>query len=149
MAKIRISALKQSPYGFARKGERVDPTREGVQKAIDEGRRSKHIMGHNYEDLKAEIVEKTKHLAGMERLIEMDRLMHEYHNERIAELVLTKDTWLDKADPWPITVNQFNEIIEGNHRFRAIRHLGVDEVEVIGVEESGPRGFGSVPAIWE
>ena len=50
MPKVKVSTLKQSPYGFARIGERVDPTRQGVQKAIEEGRFSKKIMDQDYEN---------------------------------------------------------------------------------------------------
>jgi hypothetical protein len=142
MPKIKVNTLKQCPYGYARKDERVDPTRQGVQKAIDEGRFSKKIMGHNYKEVQAEIWKKTQDPA------EMDRLMHEYHNERVAELVQTQETWLDKPDSWPITVNQFNEIIEGNHRFRAIRFLGLDEVEVTIVQAASPSGYFQLPEIW-
>jgi ParB-like nuclease domain len=144
MPKVKVSTLKQSPYGFARLGERVDPTRQGVQKAIDEGRFSQKIMDQYYfSDVVDEIVNKTQDP------VERDRLMHEYHNERIAELIRTKEAWLDKSDAYPITVNQFNEVIAGNHRFRAIRYLGVAEVEVAISKERASRGFDQVPEIWE
>ncbi len=133
MPRIKVSTLKQSPYGFARWGERVDPTRQGVQKAIEEGRFSKKIMDQHYKnDVAGEIRKKTQDPA------ERDRLMHEYHHERVAELVRTKDIWLDKPDAWPIKVNQFNQVVEGNHRFRAIRYLGLAEVEVTVVQEDNP-----------
>jgi len=103
MPKVKVSTLKQSPYGFARWGERIDPTRQGVQKAIEEGRFSKKIMDQHYKnDVAGEIQKKTQDPA------ERDRLMHEYHNERVAELVRTKDIWLDKPEAWPIKVNQLD-----------------------------------------
>jgi hypothetical protein len=75
----------------------------------------------------------------------MDHLMHKYHNERVAELIRIKDPWLNKVDPWPIKVNQFNQVFEGNHRFRAIRYLELPDVEVVVVQEANPRAhpFGS------
>ncbi len=79
---------------------------------------------------------------------EIDRRVHEYHNERIAELVRTNEAWLEKPDAWPIKANQFNQIIEGNHRFRAVRYLGLDEVEVILVQEANPRPGYDLPDIW-
>jgi hypothetical protein len=144
MPKLRVSTLKQTPYGFARGGERVDPTRQGVKKAIDEGRFSQKIMDRDYENnIAVEVWNKTQDP------IERDRLMHEYHNERIAELVRTKEAWLDQPDPHPITVNQFNEVTGGNHRFRAIRYLGREEVEVVIVNDTEARGFDAMPEIWE
>ncbi len=81
MPKLKVSMLKQSPYVFAT-GERVDPTRAGVQKSIDQGRFSQKGMDQHYKsEVAPEIASKTKDPA------EMDRLMHEYHNERIAELI--------------------------------------------------------------
>ena len=74
--------------------------------------------------------------------------MREFHNERIAKLVRTKEAWLDKPDSWPIKVNQFNQVIEGNHRFRAIRFLGLDEIEVLVVEEPERRPEYRLPEIW-
>lgn len=143
MPKVKVSMLKQSPYGFVRPGERVDPTRQGVQKAINEGRFSKKIMDQHYNDVADEILKKTQDPA------ERDRLMHEYHNERVAELVRTKDTWLAKPDAWPIKVNQFNQVVEGNHRLRAIRYFGLPEVEVAVVQEDKPRSGYALPEIWE
>ena len=94
-------------------------------------------------DVAGEIQKKTQDPA------ERDRLMHEYHNERVAELVRTKDIWLDKPEAWPIKVNQFNQVVEGNHRFRAIRYLGLAEVEVTVVQEDNPRPGYMLPEIWE
>lgn len=142
MPKVKVTTLKQSPYGFARPGRRVDPTQQGVEKAIKEGKFSKQIMDQDYNDVVAEIRKKTKDPA------EMDRLMHEYHNERIAELVRTKEAWLEKPDAWPIKINQFNQVIEGNHRFRAIRYLGLAEIEVTIVQEAVPRRAYELPEIW-
>lgn len=99
-------------------------------------------MDQDYNDVAAEICNKTQDPA------EMNRLMHEYHNERIAELVRTKESWLNKPDPWPIKVNQFNQVVEGNHRFRAIRYLELDEVEVVLIQEANPRLEYNLPAIW-
>jgi|GEM_PF-1749361 len=143
--KVEVSTLKQSPYAFAQAGKRVDPTRQGVQKAIDEGRYSQKNMDKHYRsEVVPEIENKTQDPA------ERDRLMHEYHNERVAELIRTKETWLDnKSDAHPITVNQFNEVTAGNHRFRAIRYLKRDEVEVTVVKEADARGFDNFPDIWE
>ena len=123
-------------------GERVDPTRQGIQKAIEEGRFSTEIMDQHYDNVMAEIRKKTQDPA------EMDRLMHEYHNERIAELIRTKETWLNKPDAWPIKVNQFNQVIEGNHRFRAVRYLELSEVEVVVIEEPNPRLGYKLCKIW-
>jgi len=142
MPKVKVSTLKQSPYGFVPNGERVDPTQEGIQKAMKEGRFSNKIMDQDYKDVAAEIGNKTQDLA------EMNRLMHEFHNERIAELIRTKETWLDKLDAWPIKINQFNQVIEGNHRFRAIRYLELAEVEVTIVQEAKPRQEYQLPEIW-
>jgi hypothetical protein len=143
MPKVKVSSLKQSPYAFARSGERVDPTRQGVQKAIREGRFSQKGMDQHYQsEIVPEIVKKTQDP------VERDSLMHEYHNERVAELVRTKEIWLDQPDPHPITINQFNEVIAGNHRFRAVRYLGLAEVEVA-VEKSAYKGFDKLSEIWE
>lgn len=142
MPKVKVSTLRQSPYGFVPNGERVDPTRQGIQKAIEEGRFSKKIMDQDYNDVAAEITNRTQDPA------EMNGLMHEFHNERIAELIRTKDTWLNKPDAWPIKVNQFNQVIEGNHRFRAIRFLELAEVEVVVVQEAKPRLEYGLPEIW-
>jgi hypothetical protein len=61
MPKFNVSALRQSPYSFARIGKRVDPTRQGVQKAIDEGRFSTKIMDvHYHSDVVDEIKRKTQ-----------------------------------------------------------------------------------------
>jgi hypothetical protein len=60
MPKIKVNILKQSPYGYARPGERVDPTQQGVQKAIDEGRFSKKIMDRDYNEVSDEIRAKTQ-----------------------------------------------------------------------------------------
>ena len=146
MSKVKVDSLKQSPYAFAQaqQGKRVDPTRQGVKKAIDEGRFNKKGMDQHYlKEVVPEIVNKTHDPA------EMDRLIHEYHNERVAELVRTKEAWLDQPDPHPIKVNQFNEVVEGNHRIRAIRYLNLDEIEVTVVQEPHPRGFHNAPDIWE
>lgn len=144
MPKVKVSTLKQSPYAFARLGARVDPTRQGVQKAINEGRFNQKGMDQHYKsEVEPDILTKTNDPA------ERDRLMHEYHNERVAELARTKEAWLDQPDPHPITVNQFNEVTGGNHRFRAIRYLNRDEVEVTVVEEAKARGFDNFPDIWE
>jgi len=142
MPMAKVSSLKQSPYGFLPNGERVDPTRDGVQKAIDERRFSEKIMDRDYETVKKEILCMTNDPA------EGNRLMREFHNERVADLVRTKDVWLDRPDRWPITVNQFNQVIEGNHRFRAIRYLELDEVEVVIKQESAPRWGFDLPDIW-
>jgi len=142
MPKVKVNTLKQSPYGFVPNGERVDPTRQAIQRAIEEGRFSKKIMDQDYSRVATEICNKN-HDPG-----EMNRLMHEYHNERIAELVCTKEAWLNKPDAWPIKVNQFNQVVEGNHRFRAIRYLELDEVEVVFVQESNPRPEYNLPEIW-
>lgn len=141
MPKVKVSTLKQSPYGFVN-GGRVDPTRDGIHRAKEEGRFSKKIMDQDYKDVAAEIMKKTQDPG------EMNRLMHEFHNERIAELIRTKETWLDKPDAWPIKANQFNQVIEGNHRFRAIRYLELDEVEVVIVLEPKPRPEYALPEIW-
>ncbi len=144
MPKVKVNTLKQSPYAFARLGARVDPTRQGVQKAIDEGRFSQMGMDQHYKsEVVPDILKKTNDPA------EMDRLMHEYHNERVAELVRTNEVWLDQPNPHPITVNQFNEIVAGNHRFRAIRYLNRNDVEVTVVQEATARGFDGFPDIWE
>lgn len=142
MPKVKLITLKQSPYGFVGQGERVDPTQQGIQKAFEEGRFSNKIMDRDYEDVKIEIMNKTQDPT------EMNRLMHEFHNERIAELIRTKEAWLDKPDNWPIKVNQFNQIVAGNHRFRAIRYIGLDEVEVEVIQESMPRPEFELPEIW-
>ena len=141
MPKVKVSALKQTPYGYRVPRGRVDPTKDGVCKAIKEGRYSTKIMDRDYGEVKAEINRKAKTDE------EADEMMREYHNERIAELVRTKDSWLDKPDKWPITVNQFNEVVEGNHRFRAIRYLERDEVEV-NVVEGTCQGHACHPEIW-
>ena len=146
MPKFKVSTLKQTPYVFARaqEGKRVDPTRQEFKKAIDEGRFSQKIMDqHYYSEVVDEIIKKTQDPA------EMDRLMYEYHNERIAELIRTREAWPDKPDRFPITVNQFDEVTAGNHRFRVVRYLGVTEVEVNVVEEPTSRRFDEVPEIWE
>ena len=143
MPKVKVSTLKQTPYAFAT-GARVDPTREGVQKAIAEGRFSlKGMDQHYWNEIVPEIEGATQDLA------ERDRLMREYHNERIAELVRTKEAWLNQPDPHPITVNQFDEVIAGNHRFRAIRYLGVAEVDVAVAQDPKARGFCIFPDIWD
>lgn len=142
MPKVKVGTLKQSPYGFVPNGERVDPTQQAIQRAIEEGRFSKKIMDQDYNDVATEICNKTQDPG------EMNRLMHEYHNERIAELVCTKEAWLNKTDAWPIKVNQFNQVVEGNHRFRAIRYLELDEVEVVFVQEANPRPEYNLPEIW-
>lgn len=142
MPKVKVSTLKQSPYGFVGNGERVDPTRRGILKANEEKRFSKRIMDQDYKGVADEIMNKTQDLA------ERNRLMHEFHNERIAELIRTKEAWLDKQDAWPIKVNQFNQVIEGNHRFRAIRYLELDEVEVVVAQEPKPRPEYALPEIW-
>lgn len=141
MTKAKVSDLKQTPYGYATHA-RVDPTRNGVEKAIREGRFSKMVMDRDYAEVQAEIKNRTHDP------IEMDRLMHEYHNERVAELVRTKDAWLNVPEKWPITVNQYGNVIEGNHRFRAIRFLGIDEIDVVIVKENSPRPEFSLPEIW-
>jgi hypothetical protein len=110
---------------------------------MDEKRFSTKIMDKDYQTICDEIQKKTRDSA------EMDRLMHEYHNERIAELVRTKDIWLDKSDSWPITVNQFNQITAGNHRFRAVRFLGQDEVTVVQVTVETKNPAYNLPEIWE
>jgi hypothetical protein len=141
LTKKQVSELKQSPYGFIGLA-RVDPTKEGVRDAIKEARFSTIIMGSpEYKVMAVRFAEKEEH--------EANRLMREYHNERVAELVRTKATWLGKPDDWPITVNEFNEIIEGNHRFRAVRHLEMDEIEVSLVQK-GSRypGIAGYPEIW-
>jgi hypothetical protein len=142
MPRMKVSILKQAPYGFVLKGGRVDPTRQGIQRAIEEGRFSKKIMDQDYNAIAAEIINKTQDP------VERSRLMHEFHNERIAELVRTKETWLNKPEAWPIKVNQFNQVIEGNHRFRAIRYLELDDVEVVVVQEPEPRQGFALPEIW-
>src|SRR6266849_1997062 len=142
MPKVKVNTLKQSPYGFVPNGERVDPTRQGIQKAREEGRFSNKIMDQDYNDVAAEISNKTQDP------VERNRLMHEFHDERIAELIRTKETWVDKPDTWPIKINQFNQVIEGNHRFRAIRYLELAEVEVIVVQEAKPRPEYQLPEIW-
>ena len=48
MQRVKVVELKQSPYGFVNNG-RVDPTRQGIQKAIEEGRFSKKVMDRDYE----------------------------------------------------------------------------------------------------
>jgi hypothetical protein len=142
MPKVKVSTLKQSPYAFVPNGERVDPTRQGIQKAVEEARFSKKIMDQDYTGVAAEICNKTQDPA------EMNHLMHEYHNERIAELVRTKEMWLNTPDDWPIKVNQFNQVVEGNHRFRAIRYLELNEIEVTFVQEPNPRPGYNLPEIW-
>jgi hypothetical protein len=122
--------------------KRVDPTQQGVRKAIEQGRFSKRIMDQDYKNYVIEIAKKTQDAD------EIDHLVHEFHNERIAELVRTKDTWLDKPDAWPIRANQFNQVIEGNHRFRAIRYLELDEMEVTFVQEANPRSGYDLPELW-
>ena len=133
------SELKLCAYGSSRTDLRSDPTCVGVKKAEAEGRFSTKPMGQAILD---EIAAKTKDAS------ERHRLLHEYHNGRVAELVRTKEVWLDKPDIYPIKINQFNEVFEGNHRIRAIRYLGLDDVEVTVVEEAKPRGFNNVPDIW-
>lgn len=141
MPKVKVAALIQSPYAFSGQG-RVDPTRQGIETAIKEGRFSKSVMDQDYQVVTDAILQKTRDPA------EMDRLMREYHNERVAELVRKKDSWLGVRDPWPIKINQFNQVVEGNHRFRAVRFLGLDEVEVVVVEEAAPRPAYTLPDIW-
>ena len=41
-------------------GERVDPTRQGIQKAIEEGRFIMEIMDQHYDNVMAEIRKKTQ-----------------------------------------------------------------------------------------
>jgi hypothetical protein len=142
MPKVKVNALKQSPYACTRNFKRVDPTQHGVQKAIAEGRFSKRIMDQDYTTFVDEVAKTTQDPD------EIDRRVHEFHNERIAELVRTKETWLEKPDAWPIKANQFNQVVEGNHRFRAVRYLGLDEVEVVIVQELNPRPEYNLPEIW-
>jgi hypothetical protein len=141
MPRVAVTTLKQSPYGFVGQ-ERVDPTQQGVKTAYEEGRFCKNIMDKDYKSISQAIMQKTQDLS------EMNRLMREFHNERVAELVRTKDSWLGVLDAWPIKINQFNQIIEGNHRFRAIRFLELDEIEVEVVEEAAPRPEFALPEIW-
>lgn len=142
MPKVKTATLKQSPYVCTRNDKRVDPTRQGVEKAIKEGRFCKRIMDQDYVAFVNEVAKSTQDSN------EIDRLVHEYHNERIAELVRTKEAWLDKPDGWPIKANQFNQVIEGNHRLRAIRYLGLDEVDITFVQEAAPRFGYDLPVIW-
>lgn len=142
MPKVRIAALKQSPYVCTRKDNRVDPTREGVEKAIRDGRFSERIMDQDYGQIVVEIAASTKSLD------EIDRQVHEYHNERVACLVRTMESWLDAANSWPITANQFNQVIAGNHRIRALRYRGVDQVEVVFIKDAVPRSGYDLPEIW-
>jgi hypothetical protein len=142
MPKVKLTTLKQSPYVCTRNDKRVDPTRQGVEKAIKEERFCKRIMDQDYASFVNEVAKSTQDPN------EIDRLVHEYHNERIAELVRAKEVWLDKPDAWPIKANQFNQVIEGNHRLRAIRYLELDEVEITFVQEAAPRFGYDLPEIW-
>jgi hypothetical protein len=142
MPKVKVTTLKQSPYVCTRNDKRVDPTRQGVEKAIQEGRFCVSVMDQDYATLVNEVAQSTQDPN------EIDRRVHEYHNERIAELVRTKEVWLDKPDAWPIKANQFNQVIEGNHRLRAIRYLELDEVEVEFVQEAAPRYGYDLAEIW-
>lgn len=141
MTTIKIAELKQSPYGFVGT-ERVDPTRDGIDRAIKEGRLSDRVMDRDYQAV-VEVIRQNSNDP-----TEMNRLMREFHNERIAELVRTKDSWLGVTDRWPIKVNQFNQVIEGNHRFRAARFLGLEEIEVEVVDEVAPRPEYFFPEVW-
>ena len=140
LVKIERKTLVQTPYGFAGT-MRVDPTYQGVRQAIADERFSRRVMGKDYAEVVAEIRAKTSDL------MQQDLLMREYHNERIAWLVMNAWRWL-KKDKYPITVNQFNEVIEGNHRFRAIRYFGLAELMVRVAQESQPVGHAQHPEIW-
>src|SRR5262245_10321943 len=107
---VKVNRLKWSPYAY-RGTKRVDPTEQGDRHAREYGRYSACMM-KDYNAVRAEIAKQAT------TAVEEDLLMQRYHNERVAELVRTKDAWLGKGDAWPITVNQFNEVIEGNHRIR-------------------------------
>jgi hypothetical protein len=141
MKKALTSELKQCPYGFVG-NERVDPTRADVQRAIDEKRFCESIMDRDYERISKEIQSKTNVPT------EMNKLMRQFHAERVAELVRTKDQWLNELDKWPIKVNQFNHVIAGNHRFRAIRYLEIEEVWVEREDESQAHPMYGYPEIW-
>ena len=63
-------------------------------------------------------------------------------------MVRIKNSWLGVPDSWPIKINQFGQVIKGNHRFRAVRFLELDEVEVVVVEEAAPRPAFVMAEIW-
>jgi len=141
MEKARTSELKQCPYGFVG-SERVDPTREDLQRAINEKRFCESIMDRDYEEISKAIQSKTNVPA------EMNKLMRQFHAERVAELVRTKDQWLNEHDKWPIKINQFNHVTAGNHRFRAVRYLEIEEVWVKREEVSQAHPMYESPQIW-
>ncbi len=141
MTKVSVSSLKQCPYGFATSG-RVDPTREDVQAAIEEERFCEKVMDRDYEEIKSEILNRTKNPE------EMDQMMRTFHAERIAELVRTKDSWLGVPDEWPIRINQFSHVTAGNHRFRAIRYLNIKEIDVLVENVDEANGMYNLEEIW-
>jgi hypothetical protein len=95
MPKVKLTTLKQSPYVCTRNDKRVDPTRQGVEKAIKEERFCKRIMDQDYASFVNEVAKSTQDPN------EIDRLVHEYQNEQIAELVRAKEVWLDKPTLGP------------------------------------------------
>ena len=141
MERVRVSKLKQCPYGYM-KSERVDPTREDVQKAIEEERFCEYVMDRDYKKICAQIQGKSSDPR------KMNQLMRQFHAERIAELVRAKDSWLNTVDDWPITIDQFNDVTAGNHRFRAIRYLEIEEIDVKLEKVDKRSKMHDLPEIW-
>lgn len=141
MKRVKVSELIQCPYGFVG-SQRVDPTYEDVHTAIEESRFCQKIMDKDYEEIRKEIFDQTDISESR------NMLMRRFHAERVAELVRTEGLWLNVSDNWPIRINQFNHITAGNHRFRAIRYLGVKEIDVA-VENADQREpMYDQPEIW-
>jgi hypothetical protein len=61
-----------------------------------------------------------------------------------AKAELHNHSWRCLAD----SINQFNQVVTGDHRFRAIRYLGLDEVGVVAVQELNSRPEYQLPEIW-
>lgn len=121
--KKKIEEIVLVQYGEC--GISTEPTRDAVQKAIDNSELDSRNYQTDLDDLKEEWFGEvgSTSITNQDQALAFARAVRRYHSRRVAYFVV--NGWID-----PIHVNSDGVITDGSHRIRAAMHKGVAEVEV-------------------
>ena len=102
----------------------VEPSEEEIRQAVEKGELEERGMDEHQVQIKASLLAGSNNGSDVAAVV---RMMKDYHTKRVAYFVVNG---VPEGDPHPITINGQNQVTAGNHRVRAARYLGMNEVEV-------------------
>jgi hypothetical protein len=125
MPKITKLLSELIPCNYIEEGVSVEPSDNEIRQAIERRDFETRGMDEHQDDIRNWLLDGSNNGQDIDAHRQM---VKEYHTKRVAYWVVNE--W-QIDDPYPITIDSQNNIIAGNHRFRAARYKKVTEVEVM------------------